>query len=173
LSDAGPIQPSAGDSEQALDPRSVQVSRIAGAITTAIVSAIGLVTLVIVVVAARPTTGTLPLLVALWVLGSLALALLCLWWPGVRYRHIRYAVTAEGIRIRRGVLWRSVTSVPRSRVQHTDVSQGPIERMFDLATLVIFTAGTQHASIALGGLAHEAALRVRDQLIGAGADDAV
>ena len=44
--------------------------------------------------------------------------------------------------------------VPRSRVQHTDVSQGPVERRFGLGTLVIYTAGTDYARVDLAGLDH-------------------
>ena len=72
------------------------------------------------------------------------------------------------------MIWRSICSVPRSRVQHTDVAQGPIERTYDLATLIIYTAGPQHASISLDGLSHETALLIRDHLIAGGeTDDAV
>ena len=47
-----------------------------------------------------------------------------------------------------------MTNVPRSRVQHTDVSQGPLERNHGLGTLVVYTAGTDHAKVELGGLDH-------------------
>jgi hypothetical protein len=98
---------------------------------------------------------------------------LVLFGPVVRYRHIAYQVDSDEICIRRGVLWRSIHTVPRSRVQHTDVSQGPIERMYELATLIIYTAGTQHAAIALSGLQHARAMRIRDHLIEGGTADAV
>ena len=55
----------------------------------------------------------------------------------------RYRVDADEIEIWSGVLWRQAVVVPRSRVQHIDVSQGPIERSYGLATLSIHTAGTQ------------------------------
>jgi membrane protein YdbS with pleckstrin-like domain len=71
------------------------------------------------------------------------------------------------------VVWRRVINVPRSRVQHTDVSQGPIERGSDLGTLVIFTAGTHYARVHLSGLTHATALRIRDHLLPGGSDDAV
>ena len=61
-------------------------------------------------------------------------------------------------------MWRSVTHVPRSRVQHTDVSQGPLERRYGLGTLVVYTAGTDHARVSLPGLAWETALALRDEL---------
>jgi hypothetical protein len=90
----------------------------------------------------------------------------------LEHRHTSYRIDGAGIEIRRGVWWRKVTHVPRSRIQHTDVSQGPIERGFGLATLHVFTAGTEHAEVALGGLSHATALAVRDHLL-AGRDDDV
>ena len=66
-----------------------------------------------------------------------------------------------------------VIHVPRSRVQHTDVSQGPVERRFGLGTLVIYTAGTDHAKVDLAGLEHGVALRLRDHLLPSGDTDAV
>jgi hypothetical protein len=66
-----------------------------------------------------------------------------------------------------------VITVPRTRVQHTDVSQGPIERRFGLGTLVVYTAGTDHAMVALSGLDHGRALMIREHLLPAAAGDAV
>jgi membrane protein YdbS with pleckstrin-like domain len=71
------------------------------------------------------------------------------------------------------VFWRTVVNVPRSRVQHTDVSQGPLERRFGLGALVVYTAGTDHARIDLGGLAYETAIALRDHLLPHERDDAV
>ena len=65
----------------------------------------------------------------------------------------------------RGVVWRAETSIPKARVQHIDVVQGPIHGRFGLAELVIHTAGTQDASVSLGGLPHGRALGIRDFLI--------
>jgi membrane protein YdbS with pleckstrin-like domain len=58
-------------------------------------------------------------------------------------------------------------------VQHTDVSQGPLERRYGLGTRVIFTAGTDHARVDLKGLDHATALAIRDHLLPRGGDDAV
>lgn len=163
----------ADGSERQLDPQSVTVSRLGGAIGLAIFAAPSLVGTVAFIF--FNTSGGWVGLVALaaWALLCAAAGVWVLWWPAVRYRHTFYRVSEQGIRIRRGALWRSVHVVPRSRVQHTDISQGPIERMFEVATLVIYTAGTEHASISLGGLPHEAAMRIRDHLIEGGLDDAV
>jgi membrane protein YdbS with pleckstrin-like domain len=104
---------------------------------------------------------------------TVALGVFCWNWPLVEHRWTSYRVVPLGIEIRRGVLWRKIITVPRSRVQHTDVSQGPIERRFALGTLHIFTAGTEHSKVELPGLTHVNALMVRDHLVKAGQDDAV
>ena len=72
--------------------------------------------------------------------------------------------------MKEGVVWRSVVTVPRSRVQHTDVAQGPLQRVFGIATLIVYTAGTEHAFVSLRGLAPETANAIRDFLIDAGSD---
>ena len=147
--------------EHAVDPESVLVQRVASMIFTVPIALAGLFFLTLA-----------------WILGGLAwwfyLALLPVlggfvflqWhWPVLRYRHLRYRVDAKGLQIRRGVMWRMVISIPITRVQHTDVTQGPLQRKWDLATLIVHTAGTQGASIPLAGLHHEVALRLRDHLL--------
>jgi membrane protein YdbS with pleckstrin-like domain len=94
-------------------------------------------------------------------------------WPPIDFRHHSYRVDDRGIEIRRGVIWRRVINVPRSRVQHIDVSQGPIERRFGLGGLAIYTAGTEYAMVPLRGITHESALWVRDHLLPKEAQDAV
>ena len=88
-----------------------------------------------------------------------------LWWPGRAFARLRYRLGTEGLEIQRGVIWRSTLFVPRSRVQHTDISQGPLERRFGLASLIVHTAGSENASVQLPGLPNDEALSLRDQLL--------
>jgi membrane protein YdbS with pleckstrin-like domain len=160
--------------DRPLDPRSITVSRIGGWIFFGVVSAASLIG-----VAANAFFSPMlywlkaALLVAVWPLMTAGLAWLAHQWPVVEHRHSSYRVDEEGIEIRRGVLWRHVIDVPRNRVQHTDVSQGPLERGYGLGTLVMFTAGTEHAKVTLGGLDHAQALRIRDHLLATEHADAV
>jgi membrane protein YdbS with pleckstrin-like domain len=164
----------AEEQDQRLDPRFVTAQRVAGAIFVAIVAGGLLLSMAIWLFAAPPPVPAPALVLpGAWLLVSAAIGALVLGYPALAYRHTLYRVDPQGFHIRRGVLWRSIVSVPRSRVQHTDVSQGPIERLFELATLVVYTAGTQHASVSLSGLSHATALRVRDHLLDVGVDDAV
>ena len=112
-------------------------------------------------------------LLLLWAAASLALAAFSQRWPAIEHRHASYLVDERGIEIRKGVYWRRVTHVPRSRIQHTDVAQGPLERSHGLGTLVVHTAGTDHARVELAGLDHAVAVAIRDHLLPRSDDDAV
>ncbi|HYN10721.1 MAG TPA: PH domain-containing protein [Vicinamibacterales bacterium] len=160
--------------ERRLDPRVVDLERTIGWIVTAVVSAGLFFAGVITLIAARSMPGwAMAAVVIVWLAVTALLAWWLQRWPTIYYRYASYVVDAEGIEIRLGVVWRTVTNVPRSRVQHTDVSQGPLERRFGLGTLLIHTAGTDAAVVVLHGLAHETALAIRDHLLPRGGADAV
>ena len=105
------------------------------------------------------------LLLGIWGIIILLLIYLSRHVPVWAYERTRYRVTSEGIEIRKGIVWRQVINVSRNRVQHTDVTQGPIQRHYGLATLTIHTAGTAHSVVTLSGVSRETALRLRDFLI--------
>ena len=84
--------------------------------------------------------------------------------PLRRYQARGYQFGADRLRVVRGLLFRSDTVVPFGRVQHIDVNQGPIERGYGLATLVLHTAGTHNSSVTLPGLAHADALAMREEI---------
>ena len=84
--------------------------------------------------------------------------------PVRRYRGWGYREGEDEIEIRRGLLIRVRTIVPFGRVQHIDVAQGPIQRMFGLGTLILHTAGTHGASVPLPGLPVAEAEAMRDRI---------
>ncbi|GAB2503651.1 PH domain-containing protein [Lysobacter humi (ex Lee et al. 2017)] len=86
-------------------------------------------------------------------------------WRGLReYRCIAWRLDAEGLAVRRGALWQRETRVPASRVQHLDLKRGPLQRRRRLSTLVVHTAGTRAATVALPHLDEAEAERLRDAL---------
>ncbi len=111
--------------------------------------------------------GVLLALAILWV-GLQVLGTILM--PRLVHRYTGYRINAVGLEIRRGVLWRSIVTVARSRIQHLDVTQGPLERKYGLGTVEVHTAGTQDATITLDGIAHETAMAVRDDLSDRGED---
>lgn len=102
--------------------------------------------------------GAAPALAALLALAAILVL------PARRYRSWGYRINEEELHIRHGQFVRRRTIMPFGRVQHLDTSQGPIERMLGLATLTMHTAGTRGASVALPGLAHDEAARMRDRI---------
>ena len=150
--------------EHPVDPRSVTVARIIGLLVTSLVAMAPLIIITIgLVVGGLPGAVYLALLGG-WLVFAAAALSIALTWPAVRHKRLRYLVDEGGLRIRRGVFWRSVIWIPISRVQHTDFTQGPVQRHFDLATLTVHTAGTAGASISLAGLEHTVAARLCDHL---------
>lgn len=70
---------------------------------------------------------------------------------------------ADDLLVRRGVLVRRLSLVPYGRMQFVDVSAGPLERAFGLATLRLHTAAAA-SDARVPGLPRAEAERLRDQL---------
>jgi membrane protein YdbS with pleckstrin-like domain len=93
-------------------------------------------------------------------LGLLAVAIL----PGRRYRRLGYALHPKLLQVVRGWLFHTDTLVPLVRVQHIDVTRGPLDKAFGTATLVVHTAGTHNSVVTLPGLAPDKASAIRDEI---------
>jgi uncharacterized protein len=106
-------------------------------------------------------------------LAMVACVLVVVGYVHLYWQRYRYAEVTDGLLIESGVWWRKRTLVPRSRVQHTDVKHGPLQRRMGLATLVVHTAATRQQAIEVPGLTEAHAETLRDDLLGRGGDDAV
>lgn len=84
--------------------------------------------------------------------------------PLRRYQARGYQLGDDRLRVVRGLMFRRDTVVPFGRVQHIDVEQGPLERAFGVARLVLHTAGTHNSSVVLPGLAHATATDMREAI---------
>jgi len=94
-------------------------------------------------------------------LGVIALFVFVYLIPKLRYRRWRYEIFEQEIYIQHGILIVTRTIIPMIRVQHVDTEQGPILKMYKLATVSISTAATTHHIPAL----NEAdASRLRDRI---------
>lgn len=164
---------------QRLDPRAIELGRLTGWIAAATVMAMYslLVIGMWVPVLFRRADEGLPwltlALTAFWPVLAALLAWRAHVFPELHYRHTTWRIDEVGLAIRTGVIWRVEIAVARSRVQHIDVAQGPLQRRFGLGTLSVYTAGTEHSQVSLDGLEHGAALAVRDRLLPARDVDAV
>ncbi|MGK2927531.1 MAG: PH domain-containing protein [Lysobacterales bacterium] len=65
------------------------------------------------------------------------------------------------IAYRSGLFWRKTVIVAYNRVQHVEVSSGPLQRKFDLASAKLFTAGGTSVDLKIDGLSTERAEQIR------------
>jgi membrane protein YdbS with pleckstrin-like domain len=110
----------------------------------------------------------------LFALGLAAAILLTLWrvWAIVRaVRAWGYAERDKDLLVRHGLLIRRLSIVPYARMQFVDVSAGPLERAFDLATVQLHTAAAA-SDARVPGLRPAEASRLRDRLTALGEDRA-
>ncbi|MER5435668.1 PH domain-containing protein [Streptomyces sp. NPDC002588] len=83
------------------------------------------------------------------------------------WRSWRYAERADDLLISRGVLWREETVVPYGRMQLVEVTSGPVERHFGLASVQLHTAAAA-TDATIPGLDPAEAERLRDRLTALG-----
>ncbi|MGW7330125.1 PH domain-containing protein [Streptomyces sp. NPDC054840] len=102
-------------------------------------------------------------------LGAAWLAVLAWGWVllGRNWRSWRYAERADDLLISRGVLWREETVVPYGRMQLVEVTSGPLERRFRLASVQLHTAAAA-SDAKIPGLVPAEAERLRDRLTALG-----
>jgi membrane protein YdbS with pleckstrin-like domain len=111
-------------------------------------------------------------LVALW-LGLLVAALVLVAAVAVeRFLHRRvrswaYAERDDDFLVRRGVLFIRLSVVPYGRMQFVDVTAGPFERAYGLATVKMHTAAAA-SDARIPGLPNADATRLRDTLAALG-----
>jgi len=143
-----------------LDPKQVAILRIRYAI-----AALPLVVVILVAEVWADEINPLPFGAATAI--GLLLILVGIWrLPKRRYAAWGYRMEEDELAVRHGLLIRALSLVPFGRVQHIDLAQGPLERAFGLATLVLNTAGTRGAAIRLPGLAQADAEAMRDHIRG-------
>jgi uncharacterized protein len=104
--------------------------------------------------------------IPLWLMGAISggWILLLLLSTYIVYRAFRikgYAVRQRDLMYRSGLLFRKTTVIPYSRIQHSEVHQGVIERQFGLARLAIYTAGGSQSDLTIPGLTKERAEQMR------------
>jgi membrane protein YdbS with pleckstrin-like domain len=108
-------------------------------------------------------------LVAWWVavVPVLVVALAVEWFLRRRVRAWGYAERVDDLLVTRGVLVTRLSVVPYGRMQFIDVTAGPIERVFRLATVRLHTAAAA-SDARIPGLDRDEATRVRDRLAALG-----
>jgi uncharacterized protein len=76
------------------------------------------------------------------------------------------ALRKHDMAFRSGLYWRKIVMLAFDRVQHVEVSSGPLQRKYGLASLKFFTAGGSGVDLKVDGLTRERAEQIRAYIIG-------
>ena len=85
-------------------------------------------------------------------------------WISVNYgfRHSGYALRTKDILFKRGWIIRKIRVVPLKRIQHVSLQSGPVERKFGLASISIYTAGSEEADFTIRGITQQTAQQIKE-----------
>jgi membrane protein YdbS with pleckstrin-like domain len=80
----------------------------------------------------------------------------------IEFKKRKYVVREKDISYKKGVLFRSITTVPFNRIQHVEIDEGPISRFLGLVSLSVFTAGDSSDDLKISGLLKEEAEQIKE-----------
>lgn len=72
-----------------------------------------------------------------------------------------YLVRENDISFHKGIITYKLTTVPFNRIQHVEVNQGVLAKMFKLSSLKLFTAGGNASDLSIPGLPQEVAQNLK------------
>lgn len=75
-----------------------------------------------------------------------------------------YALRERDIIFKRGYLFVRTTIVPFNRVQHVSVERGVIDKLLNISTLKVFTAGGSGSDVSIPGLEPEKATSLKEEI---------
>lgn len=81
------------------------------------------------------------LIFSLCVVGWLILMVPILLWIPAFYRSLEYIIDSDAVKMKKGVFWRKRITVPYPKITNVDVTQGPVQRMLNIGTIHVQTAG--------------------------------
>ncbi len=81
---------------------------------------------------------------------------------GIGFSRRKYALRDKDVTYKSGVLIKKIITVPFSRIQHVEISEAPISRLFKLASLNVFTAGDSSNDLVIKGIKKEESLKIKE-----------
>ena len=72
-----------------------------------------------------------------------------------------YLVREQDISFKRGLISFKLTSIPYNRIQHVEVNQGVLAKIFKLSSVKIYTAGGTSSDLSIPGLPFETAQKLK------------
>lgn len=82
-----------------------------------------------------------------------------------------FAMRRHDVLYKSGILWKRNVFIPKSRIQHVEIKKTPLEDVFGICRLMVFTAGGSGSDLVIPGLFPDEAERMKENLMQRIADD--
>ena len=69
-----------------------------------------------------------------------------IFWIPAFYRELDYSIEDDVVRSKKGVFFKKRVTVPFTKITNVDITQGPLQRYFNIGTIHVQTAGASVAS---------------------------
>lgn len=73
-----------------------------------------------------------------------------------------YVLRDKDISYKDGLFTKKITTVPFSRIQHVEIDEKPISRIFGLASISVFTAGDSSDDLEIKGIKKDKAQQIKE-----------
>ena len=82
--------------------------------------------------------------------------LVAIWIPAA-FKALEYTIDDDGVKMHGGVVWKKFVTVPYSKITNVDITRGPLQRLFNIGTIHVQTAGAagkqgEKAELKLAGI---------------------
>ncbi len=84
------------------------------------------------------------------------------WFRPKAFSRKGYQLRTRDIVFRKGLWWQQETIIPFVRIQHSEVTQGPLGRLLGFSTLKLFTAGGSKSDLSIPALSTETAQKLEN-----------
>lgn len=91
----------------------------------------------------------------------------------VSFPYLKYALREHDLHYQKGWFFRQFISVPFKRIQHVEVTRNPFERIYDLASIKVYTAGSASGDLRIPGLKYGEAEQIRQFILNNNSSDDV
>lgn len=141
---------------QPIEPSYWKVLQLEWLISSVVVAVIAGVT--VFFVRSLHSPAIIGLIAGAWLL----LAIGSYWLSHKSFKRKAYAMREKDVLYRTGWIIRQLQICPFNRIQHCSVHAGPLERRYGLASISLFTAGSEGSDLKIPGLTEEKAAAIRE-----------
>ena len=86
-------------------------------------------------------------------------------WTIKGFKKKEYALRERDVVYKSGLVWKRTTVLPFNRIQHAEVEQGPLQRLFQLSQLKVYTAGGSSSDLTISGISLEVAQSMKEFIL--------